>query len=723
MWERFCLFLLVVSVGFLSDRLSASQRAEIPKKWTFMFYFASDNDLDSDFTANVREIESIPFRDEVNIAILQDHAGPNNTEKRVKRNGRFVTENVGEINSGDWHEAVKFFESTIKEFPAEHYFFLIGDHGLGWVDWPVKNPRFAPMDVAIDQNDHGIISTVDLGRMTAEMKKLLGRNLDILAFDACLMAMVEVGYEVSRDVDYVVFSEDIVSGRGWPYTKIFSHLYSDPSMGPRSFAEQTVREYIDFYNSGEFGLSKEVIAALDTARFPRFLSAFSDYTQLIRSNMFLADRYRIGFSQARSMNEPSYRDIYDVVKNIKSASHDLGFGTIDRQLLDALNEGPEPLIFASGRSRFTEPGAEGLSIYVPSADEFTKHREAYRKLRFSQETAWDEFLADYFEPAVAVPVIESIKAVPNSSGHFPTPGEDALVEVTLSNASQVAAQDVLVSVETQDPCSSQRVSDAKIGELPGRGKKSVTLKLQVKIECPQLHQIDLNIRVTANTNSITQKADIVVRKIFQKTTDTLLVVDDATTKEAKKYLEALAEAPTPFDLWEQSFNGKIQKDILHQYVNGAVMIACIEPRDTLNLSVRLVDDYLDSGGALFISGRDVAKSKKDSPFLQNYLGADFVNDDANIYKIGGRGPFLDQDFTLTTDGGRPISPDLVSARPGSQLVFGYIRPEGYPEDTGAGVYFDRGSSKVLFLAFGLETVEDPVVRATLIEKGLGLLKH
>ena len=47
-----------------------------------------------------------------------------------------------------------------------------------------------------------------------------GVHLDVINFDACLMAMYEVAYEFLGLTDYMVFSEEVEPGDGDPYDTI-----------------------------------------------------------------------------------------------------------------------------------------------------------------------------------------------------------------------------------------------------------------------------------------------------------------------------------------------------------------------------------------------------------------------------------------------------------------------------------------------------------------------
>src|ERR1700681_4764617 len=70
--------------------------------------------------------------------------------------------------------------------------------------------------IAFDDQAKDFLDNMELKRALGEMKKLLGRPLDIIGFDACLMAMLEVNYQIMATARYAVGSEEEEPGNGWP---------------------------------------------------------------------------------------------------------------------------------------------------------------------------------------------------------------------------------------------------------------------------------------------------------------------------------------------------------------------------------------------------------------------------------------------------------------------------------------------------------------------------
>jgi hypothetical protein len=74
---------------------------------------------------------------------------------------------------------------------------------------------------------------------------LKGKKLDLLGMDACLMAMVEVGYQSRQFANYLVASEESELAHGWDYESLCKML-SEKS-APKKVASGIVSNYELFY--------------------------------------------------------------------------------------------------------------------------------------------------------------------------------------------------------------------------------------------------------------------------------------------------------------------------------------------------------------------------------------------------------------------------------------------------------------------------------------------
>ena len=85
--------------------------------------------------------------------------------------------------------------------------------------------------------------------MLAKTRKLLGKPLDLLGMDACLMSCLEVAFQSAGDVRAIVSSEELEPGDGWPYDKILADLRAKPTMDGAALGKAVVKRYIESYKN------------------------------------------------------------------------------------------------------------------------------------------------------------------------------------------------------------------------------------------------------------------------------------------------------------------------------------------------------------------------------------------------------------------------------------------------------------------------------------------
>jgi hypothetical protein len=111
-----------------------------------------------------------------------------------------------------------------------------------------------------------------------EKDELLGKPLDILGFDSCVMGMLEVGYQFHDFTKTMIVSEGSVPSAGWTYAKILRGLAcgNHAKEPAKKVAAQFVKEFIEsqlLYTIG--GVSVDM-AAWDMGRFDDLSCAFDE---------------------------------------------------------------------------------------------------------------------------------------------------------------------------------------------------------------------------------------------------------------------------------------------------------------------------------------------------------------------------------------------------------------------------------------------------------------
>ncbi len=393
---------------------SDEQKPLAPKEWTVLVYVNGKNDLEASGLYNVNKMELTGSDSSLNIvAELGRMSGQQND---VKFDGDwtgsrrfYVTKDTDEekikskvqqtfknVDMGDWRHLVDFAKWGMKYYPAKHYALIVWNHGSGWI---TTKGLSANKGISYDFETKNHISTPELGAAMKEIGKV-----DILSYDACLMQMAEVLYEVKDYADYVVGSEETVPGQGFPYDAILPAFSRGGSTG--ELASGMVAGYNDFYASKG---KKVTLSAIKVSELGGFMTAFNDWTSaLLASDQKAKIKGAAGRSAAYAYADN--KDLYDFASRVAALYPDDILGAKSRALMDVI---ANRLVVSNiaYTSTGSDKASHGLAIYLPGKG----YNDKYDALAWTRDTRWGDFLKGMKD--VAEPELGSgcVKPGPNAS--------------------------------------------------------------------------------------------------------------------------------------------------------------------------------------------------------------------------------------------------------------------------------------------------------------------
>ena len=383
----YALCFVILAVFTVQGSLAA--KVESVASWTFMVYMDADNNLDLYGLYSLGLMEEVGSTQKVNVVVLWDGLyKPAYMYKVIKGDVEEVkgfTLNGVEVNMGDPQTLKTFVRFTIRNFKAEHYVLVLWDHGddVSGCCWD-EHPE--------DHLTHPEVATA-----------LSKHHIDILAFDACLMAMIEVAYEYNQyglNTDYLVGSENYVPLYGYPYDTILEELNQNPTMSELDLAEVIVRHYAEFYqprphfNGGVMG---GTLSAIDIAKVDEVVADLSVMTKALMSNME-ANRGMITSARGSGMLPWSeygwdlYIDLPTFVESITLMTTDTAITSAG----DAVSYSLSQAIVALGNNKPMEStGARGMGIWFPSSYHRMWGLIPYEATKFAAQ-GWLDFLYAYW---------------------------------------------------------------------------------------------------------------------------------------------------------------------------------------------------------------------------------------------------------------------------------------------------------------------------------------
>jgi len=736
---------MLVMLFVVSTSVMAAQ-----KEWTVMIFINGDNNLEGAGVDDINEMEKVGSTDKVNIVTLFDRAegydssNGNWTHTKIfyvtkDNNGSKINSEVvadwGEVDTGDYKQVVRFVKFCKENYPAKKYLLAVWNHGAGWKKNKDKLGFLKQKGISYDDSSDNHITTPQLGIALKKIHELLGKKLDVFGMDACLMQMIEVGYEVKDHVETIVASEETEPGDGWPYDDFLAPLIANPQMGAEELAAIMVEKYNESYSGGSQGNKSVTQSAIRAPKLSKLAQAINKLGQLMISKESYLGAMKDVISQCQDFYYSEYKDLYHFAKLLKAkVSEDTDLKNACQAVMDILQN---EVIVKNATHGSSYSNAYGLAIYIPTKSGYLQR---YEELAFAKDVAWEELLKAYWYPPFPIMNIEKvILEDENGDGKY-SAGEKITVKIKIKNTGGQPADGVKATLETKDKFVEFIEKEVNIGTVAAAGATTVSpaMIFKIKSTCKPNHVISFKVKVEDSaSHKASKEFDIMVRMPFQVTCDTLVIVPDITKEKTAGYIKALEANGKAFDLWDMAVEGKIKKSIIDKY-NGGLIIRAWPNYSTGKIDKAEQDaliGFLKAGGKLFISGQDVGYSLKNTSFYKNYLSAKFVNDNTGIHTINCTE--LVGCLSFKIEGGDGANnqkwPDEIDPVGSAKAIFKYAQekvkvvkakrgPKGIKSSGTAGVFVEKDGYKVVYLAFGFEAISTAEDRKAVMGKALKLLK-
>ncbi|MBF0498748.1 MAG: hypothetical protein HQM09_01335 [Candidatus Riflebacteria bacterium] len=389
--------LFFLSLSFISSPVfAANTAAPQQKEWTFAVYLNADNNLDPFGVEDQNEMAKVGSNDWLNVVTLIDREKGPASYNYITKGKIQKLKDLGELDMGDWHQLVTFAKWVKASYPANHYALVIWNHGSGWK----KKDHAVTRGISYDDSSNNHITTAQLGQALGEIKTALGKNIDILGFDACLMQMAEVAFVCREKVDYIVGSEETEPGKGTPYDDALKTLTKTTPV--EDFAKAWVKAYIASYNHGSQGYEACTQSLLKVSELDGVIDAMNGFAKAAIAGKF-ANEFTTALSQVQKFAEPENVDLIHLMNLLKVSVNDMALKTAIDKVLAACDKA----ILANGNIDDTMKNAMGLAVYFPP-DSYA-FDSTYTSLEFCQAGMWDEMIQDFFKKKTSATLVSSIE--------------------------------------------------------------------------------------------------------------------------------------------------------------------------------------------------------------------------------------------------------------------------------------------------------------------------
>lgn len=430
------------------------------KKWTLMFFFASDNNLSASMLYQLKSIKTAGYQPDTNVLV---HFDPqkrgipstifeiNRMEKKGQKKSKIgddtnptvrdlagdqvqpkITDDGCRRNSSSDYDNLSaeaalthFLNFSREEYPAEKYMLFLVGHGM-----VVGRDAFLP-----DDNPNSGISLVELGKILRNFSRDIGEQggkLELIGLHSCSMSAVEVVYQLKGTASYMIGSEGLSFVGAWPYRQMLQKIFW--TIKNANGGEFDVRDLMKelhelcLHNGADFifaGYSSDLcLCSLDPKNVEALSRPIEKLTQALQAGLN-DDRGRelivLAHWKSQSFFQELYTDLFDFCLSLKESCSESDTNQTQKAMklaceavIEVLTPKPDAQAKADAQVvgpivqvDFVGPDCQysyGLSIYFPWSRPVEDAREHfignYQTYAFVTElcgASWLQFLDAYFQ--------------------------------------------------------------------------------------------------------------------------------------------------------------------------------------------------------------------------------------------------------------------------------------------------------------------------------------
>jgi hypothetical protein len=393
-------YLRIAAVAIVAFGVTVAVRCNIlgnaKAKWTVIAYYDGNTGLDNGengkslVISEARQAENVGSTDQVQfvamVAALK--TGGQCTYYHIEKhvNGppdsisSTVLKKLGPKDMSNPTTLNDFIAYARQKYPAEHYMLMLKDHGGGW--------RGALRDV---QNGDGKLMTLpQIGQALDTF------HFDLISFDAPLMGMVEVGYELRRKADYMTASQFATYPGTFGTAEWLGYLVANPNASGLDLAKEVVKATEDADKAKQVSGQ---MAVIDLSQ----MGALASDIAVLGSNLDTASvNYGpdvlddVGEVQSTQLDEPAFADLREfcvaIMQDLDLQANLPNFDELVNSANAVISDINNAVPLTATNTE-TPPG--GLCIHFPSTTaEFDS--ADYVKCQF-QSFNWPTFLSAYIQ--------------------------------------------------------------------------------------------------------------------------------------------------------------------------------------------------------------------------------------------------------------------------------------------------------------------------------------
>lgn len=348
-----------------------------------LVYIAGNNNISSEGERDFETMRDSWLPETKNkekiVLVYRDFAGEAPVLSRLSRSKKGVLEEdiIMEYpqgtNSASSATLADVLADAENAWPARNRGLILWSHGSGFLpEGYYDNPREKAPGASLRSFGYDEDTRSEM-ELVALRDALSSRHYQFLLFDCCLMANVELAYELRGVTDYILFSPTEILVDGFPYESMTEPLMT---MSTESALKSVATSYMDHYRAQSGSYRSATVTVIRTEPLSSLAASCRPVFQNHQDQIMTIDRSQI--QPYFRYDKHWYYDLDDFVGRLASDSEYASFASaLDRTV-----------VFADATEQFL--GIDmihccGLSVYIPRP-EYTVLNNFYKTLDWNRDT-------------------------------------------------------------------------------------------------------------------------------------------------------------------------------------------------------------------------------------------------------------------------------------------------------------------------------------------------
>lgn len=307
----FCLVLALAltscgqMAGPMPDAAEGDRKAGADETWAFYWYLCGSN-LESDYgcgTDDLIELFDVKLPSNVKFVIetggarywQNDTMDPNRIERYVYDSKGFSRiESLEQANMGRQSTLSDFLAFCKKNYEADHKVMLFWNHGGGSVAGAAFDENYGYDSLTIDEMRKAFMNVYELSENEPPF--------EMVGFDTCLMATIDVADSLKDIASYLVASQETEGSGGWYYTDWVGKFIRDTAISGADLGKIICETYFNGCRRERIS-DKATLSCTDLSKIGSLLKAYEDFGEEALMAAYVDNSFIAQFAKAAAKSE------------------------------------------------------------------------------------------------------------------------------------------------------------------------------------------------------------------------------------------------------------------------------------------------------------------------------------------------------------------------------------------------------------------------------------